>query len=164
MGYCASGGGDITFKRFLSDDAIKMIEEKLYEWFDDVQYCKTYQQQHSFAVSKWYDKYYDDVLDALTEIALNWEVSSGEIEYSGEDGYRWRFIFQDGAWKEENADFYYESSLIAKKERAFDSIVKKFDWDMIVVELKSAGFTQDEIEEIKKESFHNGELLRNDKK
>lgn len=103
MGYSASGGGVIHFKEMPEQSVFDQLNNVL-----DLDYMDNLEANFSS-----YGKYYEDsVISALNAAAPYTE--SGEIEYSGEDGCRWRFIFQDGEWVEESGYTYYESEIPEK--------------------------------------------------
>lgn len=49
----------------------------------------------------------DDVIGVLNDISNKYEISSGELEFTGEDNIHWRFIYDDGVWIEEDGDVVY---------------------------------------------------------
>jgi len=117
MGYYASYNGSIKLKE---DITAELIENGKYLF------------ENFACVDKYIDfggdgKYYgDDVEEYLRKITPY--TDSGEIEYSGEDGCLWRFIFRDSEWIEQNGTVSYESIVLPKDKPEFiGQIVDVFD-------------------------------------
>lgn len=113
MGYYADGSGNICFSRVLKEEEMQAVEEILSEEFEDVSSDLDY-------VDFWTsDKYHDDnVLQVLHNISDRFPVSSGCVEYTGEDHCYWRFRYDPGiaesemasdGWIEESGEIVYES-------------------------------------------------------
>jgi hypothetical protein len=107
MGYYADGSGSIRFARQLTQDEHDRVYEALNEVFEVWQSTPPKESVFDFYSS---EKYNDDiVLEALNSAAQVAPIADGEIDYVGEDGCFWRFIFRGGVWDEENGRIIYES-------------------------------------------------------
>ena len=125
MSYHATGYGYITFSGNLPEDIIKKIQSIC----DSIEVKDT----HSMTISPYcsedslrtvltvsVNENYDGgeisgILRKLSECA---EITEGEIEFSGEDGSCWRFIWHNQQWIEQNGQIVYEPF-----EREFGKIV-----------------------------------------
>lgn len=112
MGYYASGDGYISFARHLKEDEIERIYELLSREFEDA--CFNDEESVSFWAS---EKYHGDTVeDILNEIARDYPVKEGCLQYSGEDGSHWRFRYdhsrldtESGSpWAEEEGEVIFE--------------------------------------------------------
>jgi hypothetical protein len=100
MGYYASGNGTINFKEEPSEELLKN-----FGWVID--YYKYDNKSISVGFN---DKYNEDAIEAaLNELAPY--TKSGEMEFVGEDGAIWRFIFDKDEWKEESGTRMYDSEI-----------------------------------------------------
>lgn len=109
MGYYANGGGCITFAPGIGPD-----DEKVYEIlepvFGDMQFTPG-NSRHAADVCVSYDgKYYEeDVSEALEKLLDVADVTSGCVEFLGEDGEHWRFLYCPGeGWVEQQGRVVYE--------------------------------------------------------
>lgn len=75
-----------------------------------------------------YDKYNEEAVYELTE-KIKPYTQSGEINYQGDDGCQWRFIFRDGLWLEQNGTVVYETSTIEENMQSefIGQIIDIFD-------------------------------------
>jgi hypothetical protein len=110
MGYYATGGGLITFKKDADRKAVKKIIKENCPCEYDI-----LDSQDDFSVSVCqYDKYYeDDYYDFLKEIAPFTE--DGNVEFIGEDSQIWRFFFSNGRFEEEGAEIVWPYERQAKE-------------------------------------------------
>ena len=118
MGYYADYDGYIKFKKEPGDDVRNAIENSF-------NVCEEDELSYSLNGS---DKYYeDDVFEVLGKTEEDCE--KGEIEYRGEDGCIWRFIFSDGEWFEENGFVKYIDSGVdhEDKEEFIGEIIDIFE-------------------------------------
>lgn len=118
MGYYADGNGTIQFTRELSAEEKSRLEKIVeYEWDYDIdsildsplkQVCTD--RMRTTGISLWTgEKYHDDsVRQALQDIADNFPVAEGEIEYIGEDNCIWRFIYKNGRFVCQNGRVVYD--------------------------------------------------------
>lgn len=94
MGYYAAGGGEIKLKQV---ELPLLVMTRLNDTFE----YKVYNDNPETILIDYDNKYHEDsvieTLDALTPY-----VESGCIQFTGEDGGRWRFRFINGEWVEEN--------------------------------------------------------------
>lgn len=90
MGYYASGDGYIAFDRALKEEELEAVSELLLKEFEDVDL-----NSGADSISFWAsEKYHDDaVADILKEIATQYPVKEGCVQYTGEDGCHWRFRY-----------------------------------------------------------------------
>lgn len=108
MGYCADGSGYIDIVanednwveiavdvKLMLDDAGFGVVPQLSPLSIDFDYSGNYHE--------------DDVIGVLNDISNKYEISSGELEFTGEDHASWRFIYRDGVWHEENGEVVYKS-------------------------------------------------------
>jgi hypothetical protein len=115
MGYHAYGGGSIVYDRELSSEEYNKAWLTLSEAFDTYfreEITKDSKKVSRFDISNDGCRNYDDdfimqTLDAASRIA---NIQEGCIEYTGEHDSRWRFIYKNGVWTEENGRTVYESS------------------------------------------------------
>lgn len=110
MSYMASSSGYIdilTTEENFSEISID-VKIILEEAFTRVSVSKS--RPLSIDVDDWSNYHEDDVKFALTEINEKYHITSGEIEFSGEDNSFWRFIYKNGDWYEENGWVTYEGS------------------------------------------------------
>lgn len=119
MGYYATGGGTIAFKKPQTESAQKEISEILSSALFD---CDWFNQH--FETDVWFDaKYYsDNVFDALQKIASKYPVRSGLIEFSGEDGAHWKLEYKPktSTWQEYGGTVVYDDDIVpvSKNDRA----------------------------------------------
>ena len=118
MGYYASGNGSITFKDKLTREERDAVFQLLSDAFA-CDWCDLKDGNNvSTSFSIWNsEKYYDDeVRHALDSAAETAEIKDGEIEYVGEDGSLWRFIYRPhdlttvgrGRWEEQSGRVVYD--------------------------------------------------------
>jgi len=109
MGYYADYDGYIKFKKEPGDDVRNAIENCFAGYAED-------ELSYSLDGS---DKYYEDfVYETLDKTKQDCE--KGEIEYRGEDGCLWRFVFINGEWIEENGFVKYtEEGVDPKNQEEF---------------------------------------------
>ena len=110
MGYCANAGGSATIIDGKREDLEKILEDKYgsyspldYDFFEnkDENSIKIYDSE----------KYYEeDTMEFLETIAPY--ITKGCLNYSGEDGSIWRFVFNPDTkkWDEQNAKISYDMS------------------------------------------------------
>lgn len=109
MGYYATGSGSIELKKNVDLEKVKAAMEEIDYSFS----CNIFSGVDSFVLDiqqyeKYYEEDYNDFLKAVTPY-----VKDGCIEFCGEDGCLWRFVFIDGKFIEENAEIVWPSE---KKE------------------------------------------------
>lgn len=104
MGYSASCSGKIKFCRPLTSKEFELAREALSGEFEVYQY-----KAYTDFIGLWVDdKYHEDnVVDILKFVSRIAPISSGEIDYIGEDYYIWRFVFRNGIWVIEKGDIVY---------------------------------------------------------
>lgn len=113
MGYYANGSGSVTFNRVLDEKEISILENAFENaWFEYDFSMNTASLSQGSSFDMWSnDKYHEDevldLLEAMKDIA---PIVNGYIEYTGEDGSNWRFIFKDGKWLEQNGTVVYDDS------------------------------------------------------
>ena len=120
MGYYASGSGyiylrpgnhAIEFERLLKDD-----------WFEFETTERTENGERLVCIDLWRDGNYHSDVDTLLE-KIEPYVVEGCLEYHGEDGHIWRFIFQDGHFVEEDAEFYYPDEIGEVRRDAVGALI-----------------------------------------
>lgn len=118
MGYYAQGEGVISFKE-------KPTEKQL-ETLKNVLYMKDgcfYWQDNDLYLS-YNEKYYESdiyaALDSLTSFIV-----SGYVEFAGEDGEHWRFVFRNNKWEEESGQIVYGKKIPAEIKE--ENIVEFYD-------------------------------------
>ena len=99
MSYYANGGGALCLKTTIPDE----IGEKLSDIFDDVGDSPDDGLWLTFE----YNDYDDDTMRDAMEMVAPY-AKSGSVEFSGEDGEKWRFYFYDGKVRYENGRTVYE--------------------------------------------------------
>lgn len=113
MGYYASGSGNIVYQRALTNEEYDQIETALRDAFEDVDGVENETIIKRGFGKSWFDfwnsdKYYEDeVLEALETAAKVAPIEEGCIEYRGEDGALWRFIYKNGNWIEQGGEVVY---------------------------------------------------------
>lgn len=118
MGYYADGSGSITFSRELKRDEENLIESILdSEWFEFDFFlphgAKESGNPHNpIGMVFWCaEKYHSDRVEPmLRELAAIAPIKEGCLEYAGEDGAHWRFLYspEDGTWREQTGHVVYE--------------------------------------------------------
>lgn len=107
MSYYASGIGTIEFEKRLSKEDIKRISGKI-DGILEFDFYEISGEDKTFLDIWDEDKYHGDIVEeALGYISENAPITNGQIEYRGEDGALWRFIFENEKWKEENGIIKY---------------------------------------------------------
>ena len=153
MSYYATGSGTIDFKEILTEEAKEKVKKILKETFGEAAEVGTYspcffekRTEKYSAASLWTDsKYYDyEVSEALDEISKIAEIAEGEIDYRGEDDTYWRFIWQDGEWREENGEVTYvsDTDIPTDKIRDAERILQYngVESDKTAIVLKAIGY------------------------
>ena len=119
MSYFATGSGSIQFNNRLDEKTIMSIEEKLDECGMDFYNSYDKKLKNGDCESKvtvcecscdtnyFGDDEVKEILDEICDIA---EIESGEIEYVGEDGSHWRFIFKNSEWKMQTGTVKYDET------------------------------------------------------
>ena len=144
MGYCASGDGVAVFKKEaniieLSD----ILESKKSEMYalqtDKIEYDIVDDQMSMWHSDERYDE--DDVLEFLE--VLTPYISEGQMEFTGEDGAKWRFRFNPNSeeWEEQSGNTVYASKGKYSEDSNFGEILSKIPEDIIVTYLSNCGYT-----------------------
>lgn len=124
MGYYASGEGGVFVKPENDIDEVYRILED-YMLVDSIEAS----DPPRFIGLLWeYSKYYDDsVIEALDLIAD--KISSGELRFVGDDGYQWKFVFEDGKWIEKDGEVLFDSERVwvVTKNGKFVAAFKSYD-------------------------------------
>lgn len=111
MGYEAHGGGTIMFAKQLSSREREKLAQILEDCFEYDIYEDKYRDKKTVADIWDSEKYYGDVVEETLEtVSKRFKVEQGEIEYVGEDDSLWRFIYQNGEWKEQNGYVVYREN------------------------------------------------------
>jgi len=110
MGYNAYGSGYIELTRKPFEAEQKQIEGILGDFFEYSRAFVDNDRFHPYTYDLYFDGRYhgDEIIDALQRVNAVCNVKEGEVDYTGEDDERWRHIFRDGKWKEENGFTLYE--------------------------------------------------------
>lgn len=110
MSYYASSSGTIQLKHTgTKDEVLKLIE--MYDVFEEFSFytsndLKSGKTLPNIDVSG-YQKYHEEDLEALYRKISDY-VEKADIEFVGEDDSRWKHVFEDGVWKEANAEIIYK--------------------------------------------------------
>jgi hypothetical protein len=110
MGYYANWGGGIQFKEKPSEEVLNLL--------DDVLCCDYFDEARLEADYSGYTKYHEEDVYKALEAAEKY-TESGSIDFDGEDGCHWRFVFRDNEWTDEPGSVYYDSEipeLISRKD------------------------------------------------
>ena len=112
MGYYANGGGNIEFINTLCDDKQKRIEEILeYDGFEFEFYGSRKQNNITIGINIWFDNKYhgDSIEEGLNKIREIADIRDGCIEFHGEDGCYWRFLYDppERRWREQTGHIVY---------------------------------------------------------
>lgn len=118
MGYYANGGGNVVFRRELTGEELVKLQNVLEDaWFEydfDFREAKsktgTHQGEKYTEVQFWQDEKYhrEEVEGVLYFMKALAPIREGCIEYAGEDGDHWRFIYRNDAWKEQAGHIVYD--------------------------------------------------------
>ncbi len=106
MGYYANYEGTIIFKE---KPSIKILNE-IRSIFEKDFYCGGYSFLDSGAILEFYgyEKFYeDDFKVMLFKVSNLLEIVEGSVEFMGEDGTLWRYIYDDGQWYEQAGRVIY---------------------------------------------------------
>ena len=111
MSYYANGDLKIVF--LTADTTIPEKVEKAFLYINQ-RYDYDYElTENTTIIEAWGNELYstsatEKLLDLLTEIAPIQDGS--EIDFCGEDQTYWRYIFENGQWKEQNGEIVYSDS------------------------------------------------------
>ena len=108
MSYYANGELKIVF--LTADTTIPQKVEDAFLYFNQRYDMDCEITETTTIIEAWGNERYsteetEKLLDLLTEIAPIQEGS--EIDFCGEDQTYWRYIFEDGQWKEQNGEIVY---------------------------------------------------------
>lgn len=107
MGYYATWDGYIKTTKVPSEEVLNEIDNCFGDYsFEDKKCISVY------GTAKYYE---EDVLGCLESIESITE--EGEIQFTGEDTTHWRWIFKDGAWKEESGNVYFDSDVFDMSQK-----------------------------------------------
>ena len=129
MGYYADYAGYVKFKETPDDNVLNILKYNIECW-------KENDLEYSIGGN---DKYYEDAICEMLE-AVTPFCEKGEIEYRGEDGSLWRFIFKNNEWIEEAGFVKYTEEGVdpANKQEFIGQIIDVFD---DVLDPKKPAFT-----------------------
>ena len=101
MSYCANYDGTITFKDAPTRSVRDFIDTHFTSYYDE--------KRKEYSIGA-YSEYNEDELYELFEITHGM-IENGEIDFEGEDGSLWRFIYLPAkeAWDEQYGHIVYES-------------------------------------------------------
>ena len=102
MSYWANYSGTIKCK----DSILPEIIDLFSEYFENAYYDN---KDNEFDIDG-YTRYYGEDVSKALEI-INPYCISGDINFHGDDGEHWRFIYKDGEWRKEEGLIFYESDL-----------------------------------------------------
>ena len=103
MGYYANAGGEIYLKDALPAD-FEVPLELVRNWDADIE---IYDKEQIVYID-FHDKYSEYWIEEVAKLFKPY-TKSGRIDFTGEDGCIWRYIYLDGEWKEENARIIFDS-------------------------------------------------------
>ncbi len=110
MGYCANGSGSATYKDGVTDEQVKSAIEEAFA--DRSAWCMDYDAVGK-EIAFWDDDRYhaEDTEEFLNVIKPF--IKEGCMEYTGEDGEKWRFIYdpEEDTWNEEPGTVSYGEDL-----------------------------------------------------
>lgn len=136
MGYYASASGSATIINGKKAELEKILEDKYGEYsrncpldYDFSEYKNTNEKYIDISDSEKYHE--EDTTEFLKTIAPY--ITEGCLNYSGEDGCIWRFIFDPAtkSWNEENATISYGMS--------------DYSDEQLIAELEKRGYTVDRM-------------------
>lgn len=96
MGYYARGSGSIRFRRYLTQEDRDAVGGLLDDaWFEHEFFGPCSTEAAVTGADIWFDgKYRDDDVTTLLERILTYApVEEGAVEFSGEDGEFWRYLY-----------------------------------------------------------------------
>ncbi len=106
MGYCANGSGSATYKDGVTNEQVKSAIEKAFAGRSA--WCMDYDADGK-DISFWDDdKYHAEDTEEFLNVIKPF-IKDGSMEYTGEDGEKWRFIYnsKEDAWNEESGTVVY---------------------------------------------------------
>ena len=106
MGYYANGSGSIEFTEVLPPSTIRKLKSYSDPDFDITDYVRNDHTVFDITADGKYHS--EDVECILNQFIQACSIVSGEIDYTGEDDYHWRFIWTGDAWVEQNGEIVYE--------------------------------------------------------
>lgn len=108
MSYYARWSGNLKLKQKPSQDELSQIFSLItVDYYDESSLCIETNDMK---------KYDEAETEAMLEKLVPF-VASGELDYTGEDEARWRYVFKDGCWEEEQGVITYESELPVLKDK-----------------------------------------------
>ena len=116
MGYYANGSGDILIRSGTHVDKIRQaLSACLFEWSAEtvLRDGKIFLNFDIFTDEKYRPENVEDVLCLMEPYTVE-----GCLQYYGEDGAVWRYIFLDGHFVVEYAEFYYDKDICEIRRRA----------------------------------------------
>ena len=113
MGYYANGSGNIEFINPLNNDKQKRIAEiREYNYFDFIFYGSRKRNNATIGIDISFDGNYhgDSIEKGLNEIMKIADIKDGCMEFHGEDGDHWRFLYDpsERRWREQTGHIVYE--------------------------------------------------------
>lgn len=143
--------GDVTLKRLVKEEeeetlckAMSIFKNFDYGWNDKLTTSLVFHSDYGY--------YEDKVLNALHTLE-QFDIERGEVNYRGEDGSIWRFIYRNGEWHKEKGHIEYYN---IKTKRLINALMTYVADDLAVTEteyvrdklLDMCGLTNDELKEI----------------
>lgn len=124
MGYCADGYGKATLKEKVDLQKLSKELDEQVEGTLGLEY--EFDNEGNIEITDCENYHEEDILDFLN--ALSPYIVDGEIEYSGDDDYHWKFTFnkETKEWDETEGEVYYSLS--------------DFTDEVLVEELKRRGY------------------------
>lgn len=145
MGYTATGRGYIQFIPG-NEELIKELLENSpfdWDWDNDDGGLSIWQCE------KYYDDKYNEVLAKLTPF-----VKFGELEFVGEDGSMWRFVFRDDKFVEESGEPLYEFEKeaidrgINALKKLLDNMSQHYECAVVLAAAREAGLSDDDLKKL----------------
>ena len=135
MGYYAEGAGDLVLKNGCTADMVGAI-------------CGAFDiDEHPMngdigLVYSWNDYDEEAVVQNLETLAKH--VASGDVEFTGEDNFKWRFRFKDGKVQEQDSRLIYEPANQTERWCANEELVGTL-LDVVEDFLERRGFTTEDF-------------------
>lgn len=150
MGYYANGSGTITFSGLLTDKQKEAIDRIVGDIWYECEFCRDTRDQSHDVLDLWCsDKYYYDTGETLNVIANTAPVESGYLNFAGEDGDIWRFVFdkKTNRFIEEYGEIVYQGDAPLKWDNAGEFVGQIIDLFEDFLESKGIKIPNDEKEQ-----------------
>lgn len=160
MAFYADGSGSIRFDRELNDDEIDALVDAFGDIFDADWYTSIADALSDCPISRTVIEFWtvdpiyrkEEVRVSLEHAANVGGIVDGSIDYVGENGELWRWVFKDNEWKTQQGHVVYDLEDEDRKASLFYGLVRAVyrhtrsphEFEMA---LYCVGLTDDEVAE-----------------